>query len=377
MSGNIKYIGENNSTPTQLPTSGFGFSISNSDGKDNALKKFASSFTDNKTKQSMATDFSPQLVQNITENATNVPKLEEVLQVKQTPLNDKDCSVYTISKKLKNKPGVLDEEEISRIKTKNETLKQENDILEATLSALKNSYEVERNAFSDIAASLSIPSAISRNENEEEDINPIVEKNTNLNNLNNENTILKNKLRYFEEQQQERKQTGEASTSTDELEDISKVVQEPQHSIRVSDPRTTTKEHKKQLLKAQEDYKLLFTTLYPDSMINAISDSEIEGEIEKLKNEAKTRILRAAIAYDTSVKSNNPSERTQNRAASANRLSKSVTDLVERYKLAFPRNSNTPKFGGKSRRRSKRRSCTRKKTKTRRYRKRSFTRRRK
>lgn len=106
MSGNIKYIGEtNNSTPTQLPTSGFGFSISNSDGKDNALKKFASSFTDNKTKESMIHNFTSEnsLVDTITQNANNPKVLNNVLDVKQTPLNDKDCSVYTISRKTENR----------------------------------------------------------------------------------------------------------------------------------------------------------------------------------------------------------------------------------------------------------------------------------
>lgn len=99
MSGNIKYIGKNNNTATQLPTSGFGFSVSNSDGKENALKKFASSFTDNKTKESMINSFTSEngLVDIITKNANNPKVLNNVLEVKQTPLNNKDCSVFTIS----------------------------------------------------------------------------------------------------------------------------------------------------------------------------------------------------------------------------------------------------------------------------------------
>ena len=99
MSGNIKYIGKNNNTATQLPTSGFGYSVSNSDSKENALKKFASSFTNNKTKESMINSFTSEngLVDIITKNANNPKVLNEVLEVKQTPLDNKDCSVYTIS----------------------------------------------------------------------------------------------------------------------------------------------------------------------------------------------------------------------------------------------------------------------------------------
>lgn len=100
MSGNIKYIGKNK-TVIQLPTSGFGFSVSNSDGTANALKKFASSFTDNKTKASMINNFTSDntLVNTITENVNNSNVLNNVLHVEQTPLNNKDCSVFTVSKK--------------------------------------------------------------------------------------------------------------------------------------------------------------------------------------------------------------------------------------------------------------------------------------
>ena len=139
MSGNIKYIGKNNNTATQLPTSGFGFSVSNSDGKENALKKFASSFTDNKTKESMINSFTSEngLVDIITKNANNPKVLNNVLEVKQTPLNNKDCSVYTVSKKseadlgqLVNEQNEASSDEVKRLKTENQQLRERNTELE-------------------------------------------------------------------------------------------------------------------------------------------------------------------------------------------------------------------------------------------------------
>jgi hypothetical protein len=391
MSGNIKYIGEgSDKTVKPLPTSGY-ISQSNSDGKDAALNKFISSFTQEgsfgtkNTKTEMVNAF-PDLSKVLESKGPDAVK--QKLQVKQEPANSKDCSVFTVSEKSEANPDAFNEEEVSKIITDNDALKQENEILKSRERILRESYQVEKNAFSEGIASLSRPNGMSTNQKEEPSqqlINSMAKDN---NKLNEEINELKIKLRHLEEQQQ-RKQTGEAFTSTEEpeeLETISKVVtQEPPPPIRVSDlPRTMTKEEKRDLSQAQADFKLLFFTLNnrkpDDSTISKMTLPEIIIKIENLKNDTREKIKEKAVAYDKSVNSSNYKERnfSETNAERANKLEENVDELVRRYKLAFPKSSGvTPKFGGKSRRRGKRRCYTHKKTKTRRYRKRSFTRRRK
>jgi len=389
MSGNIKFINKKNEK-IQLPSKGeWGnyFSREKTSGKDNALLKFANSFVQERTKDVMENEF-PDLANNIIQNKDDVVKLKKKLIVQQEPADDKNCSVYTISRKPDTNPDAFNEEEVSKIITENDALKQENDILKAKDRLLKDSYQVEKNAFNESIAGLSRPNGVSTNQKEEpsqHDINRIVKDNTYLND---ENTLLRKKVRDFEESQQERKQTGEASTNTEEPETISTsevVTEEPlvvSNSTTPNPTKTMTKEEKRQLIQAEEDFKLLFYTLYNkkpnDSIVSGMSLSDILAEIEKLKNEARTKILERAIAYDTSVDSRNFKERnfSETNAAKANKLAETVDSLVVRYKLAFPKSSvAAPKFGGKSRRRSKRRCYTHKKSKTRRYRKRSFSRR--
>jgi hypothetical protein len=100
MSGNIKYIGEKTPEVKPLPTSGY-ISQSNSDGKDAALNKFILSFTQEgsfgskNTKTEMEREF-PQLSNILAEQGADAVK--QKLQVKQEPANNKDCSVFTVSK---------------------------------------------------------------------------------------------------------------------------------------------------------------------------------------------------------------------------------------------------------------------------------------
>jgi hypothetical protein len=384
MSGNIKFI-NNKNEKIQLPSKGeWGkyFSRDKTAGKDNALLKFADSFVEERTKDVMEKEF-PDLANDIIKNKDSVVKLNTKLLVQQEAADDKNCSVYTISRKPEINPNVLNEEQVSKIITENDALKQENEILKAKDRVLAESYKRERNAYNESLTNPSNSQKEGLSSTSQNEIDHIVANNTYLNK---ENEALRERIRAYE-QHEPKKQTGEASTSTEEPEEpetISKVITPP--PVKVSDvPRTFTKEDRRQLLKAQEEYKLLFTTLYGneepiDSTISGMSLREIQSEIEKLKNEARMKILDRAIAYDTSVNSNNFKERhsSETRVVRENKLVETVSSLVERYKLAFPKSSvMTPKFGGKSRRRSKRRSCTRKKTKTPNYRRRSLIRRRK
>ena len=151
MSGNIKYIGElDKQTAKPLPTKGM-FSRSNSDGKDAALNKFISSFTQESsfgtknTKTEMEREF-PELSKVLKDEGPEAVKKK--LQVKQEPANNKDCSVFTVSKKSEavrphrglsiDDLGQLVNEQneaspdkvIKRLKTENQQLRERNTELE-------------------------------------------------------------------------------------------------------------------------------------------------------------------------------------------------------------------------------------------------------
>lgn len=137
MSGNIKYIGEgSDKTVKPLPTSGY-ISQSNSDGKDAALNKFISSFTQEgsfgtkNTKTEMVAAF-PELSQILTKDGPE--EVKKKLQVKQEPANSKDCSVFTVSEKSSDLSTdalgqpvneVSSQQTINQLKSENKELKRQ------------------------------------------------------------------------------------------------------------------------------------------------------------------------------------------------------------------------------------------------------------
>lgn len=136
MSGNIKYIGEKTQVVKPLPTSGY-LSQSNSDGKEAALDKFVSSFTQEgsfgtkNTKTEMVAAF-PELSQILTKDGPDAVKRK--LQVKQEPANNKDCSVFTVSEKSSDLSTdalgqpvneVSSQQTINQLKSENEELKRQ------------------------------------------------------------------------------------------------------------------------------------------------------------------------------------------------------------------------------------------------------------
>jgi hypothetical protein len=138
MSGNIKYIGEKTPEVKPLPTKGY-VSQSNSNGKDAALNKFILSFTQEgslgtkNTKTEMEREF-PQLSKILAEQGADAVK--QKLQVKQEPADNRDCSVFTISKKTpiessvenSGSPMLVREdngEEINSLKEENQQLKEQ------------------------------------------------------------------------------------------------------------------------------------------------------------------------------------------------------------------------------------------------------------
>jgi len=149
MSGNIKYIGENTNEAKPLPSSGM-FKRSNSVGKNEALDKFIKSlkedgsvgfpYKNRNTKTEMVAAF-PILSQISDEN-----DLKKAFNVDQTPADNKDCSVYTISKKtpiesslensvstnpLVSREGLLDNgKEINSLIAENQQLREKNAELE-------------------------------------------------------------------------------------------------------------------------------------------------------------------------------------------------------------------------------------------------------
>lgn len=105
MSGNIKFIGETSPETVQLPTSGMGGIFgrqSNTKGADNALIKFADSFTEAKTKDQMMAAF-PSLGPKIPGKEISKPDrlniLKELLMVESVPKDDQDCSTFIVEKK--------------------------------------------------------------------------------------------------------------------------------------------------------------------------------------------------------------------------------------------------------------------------------------
>ena len=102
MSGNIKFIGENKQGIVQLPTSGRGGIFgkqSNTKGADEALIKFANSFTEPKTMTQMMIAF-PKLGHQIPskemDKSERLNILKKLFTVASEPKNDEDCSIFIV-----------------------------------------------------------------------------------------------------------------------------------------------------------------------------------------------------------------------------------------------------------------------------------------
>jgi len=120
MSGNIKFIGEKSQETVQLPSKGMGGFFgkqSNTKGADNALIKFADSFSEEKTKNQMEAAF-PNLAQQIPgknmDASARLSTLKNLLTVTSKPKDDEDCSIFIVqSKKV---APVVEAAETSRVK---------------------------------------------------------------------------------------------------------------------------------------------------------------------------------------------------------------------------------------------------------------------
>jgi hypothetical protein len=105
MSGNIKFIGEDSSETVQLPTSGRGGFFgkqSNTKGADEALIKFANSFTEPKTMAQMMAAFpnlGTQIPNKEIEKSQRLTMLKNLLTVTPKPKDDEDCSIFIVEKK--------------------------------------------------------------------------------------------------------------------------------------------------------------------------------------------------------------------------------------------------------------------------------------
>lgn len=393
MSGNIKYLGEGDKTVKSLPTSGFGFSISNSDGKDKALQKFASSFTDNKTKQSMVTDFSFDLVQKIIENATNVPKLEEVLQVKQTPLNNKDCSVFTISQKTPIEPPSLENsvrpnplssegtvernngEEINSLKEENQQLKEQSlmqtNEMAQKLNAMLDKKQVE---IAELQSQLQLKQEGEKNVvlllEKEIQLLKLLEDALDLYKLRNEigtkvNMDLQKTINSIKTLLETTKQTREQVSQSDFQPKTNEIIKEADTAL--SEANNIIADYEKQQVNSSTNQLVEIPT----------SSVKVGKKTTPTAEELKTKILELA---DTEYKKN-PSTMVKNINTVKRQLNEAKNNNTKTLTF-FLNRATQGKFiegGNKSRKRFN--SCKRKvyknKTNTRRYRKRSFTRRRK
>jgi len=420
MSGNIKYIGKNN-TVTQLPTSGFGFSVSNSDGKTNALKKFASSFTDNKTKESMTNSFTSEsgLVDTITNNANNPQVLNEVLEVKQTPLNSKDCSVFTISQKTPinssiensvstnplSSEGLLvrdNGEEINSLKEENQQLKEQTNEMAQKLNEMLNKKQVE------IAE---LQSQLQLKQEGEKDVVLLLEKEIkllklfeeemDLYRLRNEigtkvnidlqktNMDLEKTINSMKTLLETTAQTREQVSQTDFKPTTVEIMEKADTALSHSDVIEITEKADIALLEAKNiiaDYEKeqkvnssagpLVSEEIPVTPVKVINIKQNNNKSMSLE-ELKAEIIRLAeVVYDRDM-----STKDKNIAKLKGQLNQTKNNNIKTL-TSFLESAKRGKFlegGNQSRKRLKSRKAKayKNKTKTRRYRKRSFTRRRK
>jgi len=423
MSGNIKYIGKNN-TVTQLPTSGFGFSVSNSDGKTNALKKFASSFTDNKTKESMTTNFTSEndLVDTITENANNPKVLNNVLEVEQTPLNNKDCSVYTISQKTSensvstnplSSEGLLvrdNGEEINSLKEENQQLKEQTltqtNEMAQKLNEMLNKKQVE---IAELQSQLQ--SQLQLKQEGEKDVVLLLEKEIKLlklfeeemdlyrlrneigtkvnidlqkTNMDLEKTInsMKTLLKTTSQTREQVSQTDFKPTTVEIMEkadtalshsDVIEITEKA--DIALSEAKNIIADYEKEQ-KVNSSAGPLVSEEIPVTPVKVINIKQNNNKSMSLE-ELKAEIIRLAeVVYDRDM-----STKDKNIAKLKGQLNQTKNNNIKTL-TSFLESAKRGKFlegGNQSRKRLKSRKAKayKNKTKTRRYRKRSFTRRRK